>query len=546
MPSKKLRKRERHDLLHKLRDNPHLPAFVERLDAPVLNRLIEHIGLEDAGAVIEYASTRQLQEILDERLWTNRHPGDPETLATDEFLRWLETWNEIRKGFAAEKLLELGESFTVLCLSHLVTVVSTQIPYARFLGRDYTSEDFGEFVVRAKRPEQWDPIIETLNALWNEDPVFLKGILQQCCFEHSVLSLAGEDDRKELLHKDAAGAREHDREARGFVTPLSASMFLGSAKDADLEALARTEEYDLETARYFRLRAAKAAHADDPTEAQSDDPVENDADDAPPPPDVSEGFADLEKALIDAEIVQTRGPQLLLAGPDADSGDTLTLKRALDTLNAERPDAFAARLAELGYLSNILMTGCEHRGRRFEESEAAEATLAICNLGLGYLHGASAPNADELSFFSSQLAAPPALVKAFQLGWNLTYKLPLRTIARLFETLYSPEMKKKLASHPWLSAQVDDALPKLRLAYISGDGAGEAVREIVVMLGLVFDHTVCQCLTASVDSLPSYPVALEDDGPTVKVNTATRFIASMADLHSFDAFLASLPDRVSI
>ncbi len=68
-------------------------------------------------------------------------------------------------------------------------------------------------------------------------------------------------------------------------------------------------------------------------------------------------------------------------------------------------------------------------------------------------------------------------------------------------------------------------MPKLRLAYISGDGARETVREVIDTLGLVFDHSVCQCLTASVDTLPSYPLALDDnETPTVKVNTATRFL----------------------
>ena len=493
--------------------------------------------------------SQQLQEILDERLWVNRHPGDPETLSAHEFLRWLETWNEIRSGFAAQKLCELGETFSVLCLSHLVTVVSTDIPYARFLGRDFTSEDFGEFVVRARRPEHWDPIIETLGALWDVDPEFLLNILRQCCYEHGILAIAGEDDRKQMFHDDAAGERERDREQRGFVTPLSASIFLSEAKSAELEELLAANEYDLNTARYFDLSnrgATVNAHIDAPESAQDiDEP--NVADSNTPSEDERARLAELEEALIDAEIVQSQSTTPLLTGPDAGPEETLVLTGALNALQANQPEAFAERLSELGYLSNTLMSGCEYRGRRFEEAESANATIAICNLGLGYLRFASDPEAAEDAFFSDQLARAPGLVRAFQIGWNLTYKLPLRTIARLFETLYAPEMQRKLTGHPWLNEQVGAALPQLRLAYISGDGARETVREVINMLGLVFDHSVCQCLTSSVDTLPCFPRSLDADAtPTIKVNTATRFISSMEDLRAFDVFLASLPDRTSI
>lgn len=555
MPRKKPRQGKA--LLRTLHENPQLPAFIERLDAPVLNRLIEHVGLEDAGEIIAYATTRQLQEILDERLWVSRNPGDPEQLSGEEFLRWLETWNEIRRGFAAEKLVELGEAFAVLCLSRLVTVVSPAIPYSRFLGFDYTSEDFGEYVVRARRPEQWDPVLETLTTLWEQDEEFLTNVLRRCCFEHSMLAIEGEVDKREMFHADAAGEREREREQRGFVTPLDASIFLAEAKGAELEELAASDAYDVNTARHFELRRRAAQDPPGPSgrdeeATQSDDANDGDEEkEAASPPEISPDdrarLAELEAALVDAEIVQSRNAPLLLAGPNEDPRSVLTVRRALEALHARLPDAFDARLAELGYLSNILMAACEYRGRRFEESETAQATLALCNLGLAYLHASAESHLGEEEFFARELVRAPALVKAFQIGWNLTYKVPLRTIARLFETLYSPELQAKLGRHPWLAQQIGAALPNLRLAYLSGDGAREVVRDLVEALGLVFDHTVCQCLTASVDTLPCYPLALDDDpAESIKVNTKTRFFSSMADLQAFDRFLASLPHLVSI
>ena len=51
-------------LLKTLLDNPELPTFVERLEAPTLYKLIERIGLEDSGPLIEFTTDRQLRSIL--------------------------------------------------------------------------------------------------------------------------------------------------------------------------------------------------------------------------------------------------------------------------------------------------------------------------------------------------------------------------------------------------------------------------------------------------------------------------------------------------
>ena len=76
-------------LLQALLDNPELPTFVARLETPTLNKLIEHVGLEDAGPLISYTTDRQLRSILDESLWASLAPGQPETHRPEEFIRWL-------------------------------------------------------------------------------------------------------------------------------------------------------------------------------------------------------------------------------------------------------------------------------------------------------------------------------------------------------------------------------------------------------------------------------------------------------------------------
>src|SRR5258706_15618000 len=50
---------------------------------------------------------------------------------------------------------------------------------------------------------------------------------------------------------------------------------------------------------------------------------------------------------------------------------------------AEREDAgLSACPEEIAYLANLRVAGCSIDGRRFEQSEAAEAVIATCSLGL--------------------------------------------------------------------------------------------------------------------------------------------------------------------
>jgi hypothetical protein len=68
--------------------------------------------------------------------------------------------------------------------------------------------------------------------------------------------------------------------------------------------------------------------------------------------------------------------------------------------------AYGERTFELAYLANVLMSGCSIQARPFTAKEAADAAVAICNLGLEQLPDA----ADYLLTHD--------LIAAFQLGWT--------------------------------------------------------------------------------------------------------------------------------
>lgn len=86
----RLERKQTHDLLNSILDQPELPAIIRSLDAGVLARLIRHIGLEDSAKIISLANTDQLKCILDEDLWHSEAPGQDEVFDADRFGLWLE------------------------------------------------------------------------------------------------------------------------------------------------------------------------------------------------------------------------------------------------------------------------------------------------------------------------------------------------------------------------------------------------------------------------------------------------------------------------
>ena len=56
-------------LLMRILERPGLVAAVRELPGAVLGKLIDRIGLEDAGELVALASTAQLERIFDDDLW---------------------------------------------------------------------------------------------------------------------------------------------------------------------------------------------------------------------------------------------------------------------------------------------------------------------------------------------------------------------------------------------------------------------------------------------------------------------------------------------
>ena len=395
-------------LLLRILDRPELLAAVRELPAPVLGRLIDRVGLEDAGELVALASSEQLQGVFDQDLWRAAAPGEDETFQPERFALWLEILFEGGEDFLIEQLCALPRDLLALAVHRLLLVVDMDALGRRFSepGEDFERieraldaalfDEWQEFRLLARDSMHWDVVWAALLALDRDHHELLRAILEQCC----ALSSEYSDERgglyavltsAEMLEGDVAGEREDRRAAEGFVAPADARSFLELARRGE-----RLETRDPMTTAFFRALAnEKPARLGGGALATSTQP-------ARPSADVSK----LLELLEDVAVVEARRqpPMMALAaGPSAakDRGKraggerskpmaveppVLLLQAALAELRLRAPEPFAQRIEELGYLANVLIAGS--RGRRPRPVEALEQAIAVCNCGLERALGA--------------------------------------------------------------------------------------------------------------------------------------------------------------
>ena len=76
-------------------------------------------------------------------------------------------------------------------------------------------------------------------------------------------------------------------------------------------------------------------------------------------------------------------PRALLAeGNIAESDRRSTLTAHMQFVSEHDEDAFTRRNEELGYLANVLVSGCSFNSGQFSPADARDAVMSTCNLGL--------------------------------------------------------------------------------------------------------------------------------------------------------------------
>ena len=189
------------------------------------------------------------------------------------------------------------------------------------------------------------------------------------------------------------------------------------------------------------------------------------------------------------------------------------------------PDAFAQRMAEVAYLSNVVISGSTLDGDRFSQTQAAEAVSATCNLGLDYLGAAD-------------LALEPGLIRLFRIGWNLVQGLPLDIARRAIAHIQSVDSTASMRG--WMLDEILRAVSRDEFLGQVTAGQFEDVHETLDMLSLVISQERASELVVLVSDMPR--LFVDPTGPSAleEVAQTKRFVASLDDLDRIDSLLDGL------
>ena len=500
-------------LVNRILDEPALVSAVQALPPAALLRLIDHVGLEDAGELVALATADQLCRVFDEDVWRSPRPGEDELFDPERFILWLEVMLEMGERFAADKLAELPEELVELALHHHIMVISLaelallisegegQVPLEKVV-EDSPYLELGDYCVIARRPDSWEPIATVLVALDERHSHLLQPMLERLWRVttewiygqgglYQVLTSA------EMLEADPAGDREDRRARAGFVAASSARSFLALARTDDVDALLRTPSRDPVTRSFFREYQPERVE------------VEGRAQAAP------SGLRDLLEATGGAPE-----PPLLAAVSESGQASQTILARALIALAARDPHRHGERLGELGYLANVLMAGTGSGGGRMRPLDAAEATLATCSLGLERAVGDGREGCTDEAL-AAQLE---------RLGCDVLFRVGSRLL-RDEVAVPAAAAVERLATRLAHAAGPDDRAPFERLAAAARTALKEGRPALATRLG-VLGNVVEPSQLALL-------VALTDDVPALRAagGAGLERIASVAQLRRARSFL---------
>jgi hypothetical protein len=517
-------------LLARLLDTPHLAEIVRRLEPQLLHQLVLQCGLEDCGEILALATTEQLARVFDHDLWTSGRAGTPEEFDADRFALWLEVLAELGPEAAAGKLAEMDFDFVAAAISRLALVFDHELAILRGaaaeLGSEYENLDLdaltgaaldgrpghelGGYAIVARRSESWDALLSVLASLDRDHQHFFARLMRRCArlSTEYIVDNGGLHDvltSDEQLVADIAAAREDRREAEGYVTASQATAFLELARAPCSGGAAPVA--DPVTTSYFRELAARTEARRGPSDPGG----------VAPPADPLEQEIRAFLASV-GEPAASRGTfqRSLPSGAD----DRLShVRRHLLRVQEQDDAAYGRCTEELAYLANVLVSGCSFRSRRFRPVEAADAVLAVCNLGL------------------ESGADTPSLVGCFRQGWHLLHEeVCLFSARRLAETLSSVRCPDGLTAR-----QASDTARRLRRDADSGE-PWRSRDEIEVVA--ILDSPSWTVLVNLVDQCPSVPREFESDHggkPRLRVSTDFEFISATRQIEAVRRFIAALP-----
>src|SRR5438045_6146792 len=114
-------------LLVRILEQPALVSAVRELPPPILSKLIDRIGLEDAGELVALATTEQLERVFDDDLWRAERAGGDETFRPERFALWLQVMLDAGEELLVQRLCELPLELLALAVHRLVLVLDMDV-----------------------------------------------------------------------------------------------------------------------------------------------------------------------------------------------------------------------------------------------------------------------------------------------------------------------------------------------------------------------------------------------------------------------------------
>ena len=391
-------------LLLRILERPELVAAVRQLPGAVLGKLIDRIGLEDAGDLVALASTAQLERVFDDDLWRAARAGGDESFQPERFALWLRVMQEAGEGALVQRLCELPQDLLALAVHRLVLVLDNDVLTDLLTAEDEEAEqivraledslveEWEEFRLIARDPDVWDDVWHALLSLDRDHHERLRAILQQCC-DMSTEYISGQGGlyqvltADEMLDSDVAAARDDRRVAEGFVSPADARAFLELARRGGGDG---GDARDPITRAYFRglAKPTEVLQVDAPRTRGAGGTASASASPGDRATELTTGAAadvrDLAALLREANVVAPAPALTLKLGPAEGQPHLVAplFEQAMSDLRQRDPERFSARVRELGYLVNVWIAGAAHDGRRPRPVEALETVLKTCEAGM--------------------------------------------------------------------------------------------------------------------------------------------------------------------
>ena len=380
------------DLICQVIEEPELVRFVQNMDKPLLLRLVNKIGLEDAGDLLAIATSEQLTAIFDHLFWVHdAEPGAAEKFASDQFVRWLEIMYQVSGGNALQHVLAMDEDLLVLGLAkHLLVVdfeeLSLRMENGRRSGEDdlidkildgIRSLEWDDYLIIASQAEGWDAVIDLLTDLDRENHAFVSRLLERLCL---LTSDYIEDNgglyevlkAGEMLEDDVVSQRNERREQQGFVDAQTAAAFLELAGRSSMGDLMSAGEEDYITRRYFN---AFQSTREDMAGKAPDERLQIKS--------IVQKFPEACRRLMAEAMPAQKEPALLAYSGDAEAAGN-KLQGALRIMATECGAVFDERMGELHFLANVLISGLQDNGRALRPVEAAEEVMELCQKGIAH------------------------------------------------------------------------------------------------------------------------------------------------------------------